>query len=148
MEISSFDGGNSFIHIPREELDGRDLADVLRELTETGDCAYYDVFENPDGAIAFGRALRSSPIVCAFADFEGALTAMRRLSDDTVSFLGTLGGRYLLFVYPFDAEPPIALCEFASPSYAHPNILRHVAEHGRVLCGPDAVREMKRVFEG
>jgi len=148
MNISELPNGGIIVHIPRPELErAGDISALLKELPEASDAAFYEIFDSPDGALVFARPRFGAPTRFDFADFESLLRSLPACPDGAISFLALRHSVYSLIIYPWNREdPPTALCEFAEPRAEHPNIVRHIAEHFRLLAGPYAIAELKSAF--
>jgi len=113
--------------------------------------AMYEVFGGAEGAIVFARRCRGEPSYFWFESFELLIEAAIAASPqarDVITYLVWLDGRYCLIFYPWDGEAaPATLGEFGEAVEAPPNYARHAMEHGRVIMGPAALREMAQVFE-
>ncbi|MDR3309887.1 MAG: adaptor protein MecA [Oscillospiraceae bacterium] len=150
MEFNTFGNGNYFIHIPPSELDGApNLGDLLGELTGETQFGEFDLFACGGGAIVLARRTAGCPVCVDFPDFESVIAAARVCGGEQTSFLASRGGGYSLLLYAEDVNSlPYALYDYASPRHANPGILNYLSEHGKLLLGPSAVRELKKLFGG
>ena len=151
MDICPLDNGNYYVHIPKGEIgDPNDIPEMLRRIPGyvfDPVPTFLEIFDSEDGTLVFARARGGEPTCYEFNDIEEVICAVRVCPDDTISFLASDAGRYVLIVYPWNREsPPMRLSEFGEPIAAHPDITRHIEEHGKLLLGPEAVREIKRAF--
>ncbi|MDR0838822.1 MAG: DUF908 domain-containing protein [Oscillospiraceae bacterium] len=149
MNVTPIGNGNYYIEISGEELRDSDVAELLRRgAPGLPDDAFYEIFPGADGALVFARARRGAPAFFLFPDIEPIIQAARRCDGDCITFLAHIGGAYCLIYYPWDLEPaPGALFEFGGGSApCHPDYARHIAEHGKLLLGPRALGDLRRLF--
>ncbi|MDR0906280.1 MAG: hypothetical protein LBN00_08950 [Oscillospiraceae bacterium] len=150
MNVSPIGNGNYYI-----EISGDELAQVaVEELIQSGadglpENAFYEVFNGADGALVFARARRGAPAFFHYGAIEPIIAAAHECDEECITFLAKMGERYCLIFYPWDFEPPPpALFEFGgSRAELHPDYARHISEHGKMLLGPHALRDLRRIFD-
>ena len=159
MNVNPIGNGNYYIEIRADELCGAEVRDVIREgVPELPGDTVFEVFDGADGALVFARArcgavdfgervVRCGPVAQRFASLEEVIAAA--LDDETavlshdgeeaVSFLVKVDGAYCVLRYDWgETAAAQGLGAYAL----------HVAEHGEVLLGPHALRELRGAFGG
>jgi hypothetical protein len=157
VEIQPVGNGNYFIYLdggdltrlPPGRAGARELAELLPEFlrAENSDGAYIEIFPGNDAVLVFARGRAGAPSFFVFDGIEAVISAARAVQGDVITFLAHADGRYFLTFYPWRREPPpAALFEFGEPAALPSGFARHIAEHGRTLLGPSALRELREIF--
>jgi hypothetical protein len=164
MDITPMPNGSFYIQIPKSEIPPDDdyallLKTLLPEHVETSS---FSIFPGESGALVFARAREGAPVYASFPNIERVIDAAERCEPGTTSFLAYMDDKYILILYPTcrndtchanngcdgatcdDALLP--LYDYATPERLHPDYTRHIAEHGRILLGPNAIEDLQAYF--
>jgi hypothetical protein len=136
---------------PQCDLGTIELADVLRfdedERVTLPEGAFLEIFPGNNAVLIFAREHIGAPSFFVFDSLEPLLEAAYACTRDITTFLIRADGRYFLVFYPKKREPPpAALSEFGDEAQYPPAFAKHITEHGRMLLGPSALRELRKVF--
>ena len=108
---------------------------------------YLELFTGKDSLLLVARVHSGDPHFFVFRDIECLIEAAQLVPEDIISFLSYCDGSYYLIVYPWDTEPPPnVLLEYGQELPMHANYAFHLTEHGKILLGPSALDELKRLF--
>ena len=149
MDISPIGNGNYYIMIGNDELQERDVSELVQKNIATlSRNMLLETFAGSNEAIIFVRVSRGSPVVFSFSDFEAVISAARLCDGDSVAFLSFDATEYMLIYYPWSNEPaPAALYEFCtSTKPVHPDYQWHMEEQGQLLLGPCAIEQLQKLF--
>jgi len=149
MDINPIGNGNYYITIKSEEMHFSEVSQLVRNnLPVISRSAILETFSTTGETLIFVRINRGLPVVFTFLDFETVTTAASLCDSGDISFLAYKYAEYELIFYPPDEKTaPPALYEYCTAvRQINAEYQSFLEEQGRILLGPFALEQLKKLF--